>query len=47
MRVVVAALQLQAGFEDFRGDVYGRGGEVGYEAWKLLAHIIAYRREGT
>ena len=32
--VVVAALELEAGFEDFGRDVDGRGGKIGDEAWK-------------
>lgn len=35
--VVVAALELETGFEDFRGDVEKGGGEVGDEAWVMLA----------
>ena len=31
--VVWAALELQARFEDFGGDVEDRGSEVGEEAW--------------
>lgn len=35
--VVVAALELETGFEDFGGDVEEGGGEVGDEAWVMLA----------
>jgi len=37
--VVVAALELEAGFEDFGGDVGGGGGEVGDEAWGYVRTI--------
>jgi hypothetical protein len=39
--VVVTALQLEAGFEDFGGNVDGRGGEVGNESCRILAHAPA------
>jgi hypothetical protein len=34
----VTSLQLEAGFEDFRGNVDGRGSEVGDESCGMLAH---------
>jgi len=32
--IIVAALELEARFEDFRWDVYGCSGEIGDEAWR-------------
>jgi hypothetical protein len=37
--VVVAALELEARFEDFGRDVYGGSGEIGDEAWDFSTSL--------